>query len=344
MKCHHHLAAGICGIALTGIVSTTAAETSHSWNTFEVDFNALGLAAISPTSNDHKAPDAGALNRIASYRVAFSKAGSYDLYVRCIPGAFYMGKSFGETPQWQEAHPSGRGACQGGGCQGRCGCENAGGRGQAQADGRESEIGPKTLEDAKEELAAGQGKGGRGSREGERAGICGEVPREQAEGDGCNPGRHRKGQGCRQGSQAGLPAAIKAAEAAKQAHEKAMAATWKAMDALGMGGILGSDAARWQTGAGIWSSHPATPRGLAEFAEKARRMRNSSSSFSPTRLMIQMLVADGPTGGKFGEAMKIYTDIQKASAKAKDGVFQRLALAVSLGTRCRLRNKWKRGR
>jgi hypothetical protein len=47
--------------------------------------------------------------------------------------------------------------------------------------------------------------------------------------------------------------------------------------------------------------------------------------------MIQMLVADGPTDGKYGEAMKIYTDIQKASAKAKDGVFQRLALAVSLG-------------
>jgi len=28
--------------------------------------------------------------------------------------------------------------------------------------------------------------------------------------------------------------------------------------------------------------------------------------------------------------MKIYTDIQKASSKTKDGIFQRLALGVSL--------------
>ncbi len=47
--------------------------------------------------------------------------------------------------------------------------------------------------------------------------------------------------------------------------------------------------------------------------------------------MIQMLVADGPNSGKFGEAMKIYSDIQKASPRAKEGVFQRLAVAVSLG-------------
>ena len=33
--------------------------------------------------------------------------------------------------------------------------------------------------------------------------------------------------------------------------------------------------------------------------------------------MLQMLVADGPISGKFGDAMKIYSDIQKASAKAK---------------------------
>ena len=47
-------------------------------------------------------------------------------------------------------------------------------------------------------------------------------------------------------------------------------------------------------------------------------------------LMVQMLVADGPTAGKFGMAMKIYADIQKASPKAKEGIFQRLAVAVSL--------------
>jgi hypothetical protein len=47
-------------------------------------------------------------------------------------------------------------------------------------------------------------------------------------------------------------------------------------------------------------------------------------------LMKQMLAADGAKDGKYGRAMEIYTDIQKASAKAKSGVLQRLALAVSL--------------
>jgi hypothetical protein len=46
--------------------------------------------------------------------------------------------------------------------------------------------------------------------------------------------------------------------------------------------------------------------------------------------MVQMLVNDGAEKGKYGQAMKIYTDIQKASPKAKDGVYQRLAMAISL--------------
>jgi len=47
-------------------------------------------------------------------------------------------------------------------------------------------------------------------------------------------------------------------------------------------------------------------------------------------LMVQMLVADGAMDGKYGQAMTIYSDIQQASAKAKDGVLQRLALAIAL--------------
>ena len=46
--------------------------------------------------------------------------------------------------------------------------------------------------------------------------------------------------------------------------------------------------------------------------------------------MKQMAVADGVEGGNYGQAMKIYTDIQKASPKAKEGNLQRLALAVGL--------------
>ena len=47
-------------------------------------------------------------------------------------------------------------------------------------------------------------------------------------------------------------------------------------------------------------------------------------------LMKQMLIAGGAEGGQYGRAMEIYTAIQKASPKAKEGVLQRLALAVAL--------------
>jgi hypothetical protein len=131
-------------------------------------------------------------------------------------------------------------------------------------------------------------------------------------------------------AQAGLPAAITAAEAAKQSHEKAMAATWKAMDALGTNGILGSSQLDGKL-ARFMVINTATPRGLAEFAQQSpENEKLIQQLLANEALMVQMLVADGPTSGKFGEAMKVYTDIQKASPKAKEGLFQRLALAVSL--------------
>jgi hypothetical protein len=46
--------------------------------------------------------------------------------------------------------------------------------------------------------------------------------------------------------------------------------------------------------------------------------------------MKQILVSDGPAGNNYGQAMEIYTAIQKASPKAKAGVLQRLALAIAL--------------
>lgn len=132
-------------------------------------------------------------------------------------------------------------------------------------------------------------------------------------------------------AEAKLPDAIKAAETAQLANEKVMAATWSAMDAMGMNATLTSDKLDDKL-AKYTVITTATPRGLAEFAEKSpEHGKLIEQLLANEALMIQMLVADGPTGGKFGEAMKIYTDIQKASAKAKDGIFQKLALAVSLG-------------
>jgi formylglycine-generating enzyme required for sulfatase activity len=77
--------------------------------------------------------------------------------------------------------------------------------------------------------------------------------------------------------------------------------------------------------------HDATPGGLAEFAQQgAEQAALVDTLLADPELMKQMLVADGTKENKYGRATEIYTAIQKTSAKAKDGVLQRLALAVAL--------------
>ncbi len=82
----------------------------------------------------------------------------------------------------------------------------------------------------------------------------------------------------------------------------------------------------------------ATPRGLAEFAQQGKEQAALvEKMLANANLMKQMLVADGAKQegrgdgpAQYGQAMKIYTDIQKASKKASKDVLQRLALAVGL--------------
>ena len=192
-------------------------------------------------------------------------------------------------------------------------------------------YGPKTLEDAIAELQRAKARGEENpEKEKELASAEKYLASRQKEMDDLQAGIEKARTAVEQ-AKVDLPAAIKADEVAMQAHQKAMATTWKAMDALGMGGILGSAALDGKL-AQYMVITAATPRGLAEFAQQSPdHGKLIEQLLANEALMIQMLVADGPTGAKFGEAMKIYTDIQKASAKAKDGVFQRLALAISLG-------------
>ncbi len=75
----------------------------------------------------------------------------------------------------------------------------------------------------------------------------------------------------------------------------------------------------------------ATPQGLAEFAQQGKEQQTLVEKLlADNDLMKQMVVAGGAAGGKYGQAMKIYTDIQKASPGAKDGLLQRFALGISL--------------
>jgi len=126
------------------------------------------------------------------------------------------------------------------------------------------------------------------------------------------------------------PRLVRELEAAKKALARAQAGMMKAVKGLNLESFLSSDKLDAKLAKYV-VLFEATPRGLAEFAQqdKERQMLVEKLQADST-LMMQMVVADGAKGGKYGQAMKIYTDIQKASTKAGKGVLQRLALAISL--------------
>ena len=75
----------------------------------------------------------------------------------------------------------------------------------------------------------------------------------------------------------------------------------------------------------------ATPRGLAEFAQQGKEQEALLEKLlADADLMKQMVVTAGASGGKYGQAMQIFTDIQKASSRGKDDILQRFALGTSL--------------
>jgi len=117
---------------------------------------------------------------------------------------------------------------------------------------------------------------------------------------------------------------------AKEALAKAQPNTMKRQKELRLDAFLSSDKLDAQLAKYVVISD-ATPRGLATFAQQgAEENKLIETLLTDVPLMKQMVVADGAKGGKYDQAMQIYTNIQKASAKAKDGMLQRLALAISL--------------
>jgi hypothetical protein len=119
-------------------------------------------------------------------------------------------------------------------------------------------------------------------------------------------------------------------EQAQEALAKAQAGTMQAVDALGLGSFLASDKldARLVKYVVLFE---ATPRGLAEFAQQGpEQAALVDELLADGDVMKQMVLADGAAGGNYGRAMETYAAIRKASPKVKDGVLQRLALAVAL--------------
>lgn len=130
------------------------------------------------------------------------------------------------------------------------------------------------------------------------------------------------GQGARASVKSSADSALASAKAAELNAAKAILAD--------MEPLLANDQLDPKLVKGAVLAH-ATPYGLAAFAQQGAEQRDAVEKLlADTTLMKQMLVAGGAEFGKYGQAMQIYTAIQKASPKAKDGIFQRLALAVSL--------------
>jgi len=126
------------------------------------------------------------------------------------------------------------------------------------------------------------------------------------------------------------PKLVKELEAAKEALALTQANTLKAIEELRLETFLASDKLDGKLAKYVVLLE-ATPRSLAEFAQEGQKQEELIKKLLvDADMMTQMVVADGAKDGQYGRAMQIYTDIQKASDKAKDGVLQRLAMAISL--------------
>jgi hypothetical protein len=139
--------------------------------------------------------------------------------------------------------------------------------------------------------------------------------------------------------QAALDAALRDEPKLRKANDDAQAALAKAeeneskasKDLLeSLGSALTSDAMDAKLAKAVVLT-AATPKALGEFAaqgaDKAKLLDNLLAS---PDLMKEMLVAGGANHGQYGRALEILAAIEKASPKAAEGHFKRLALATAL--------------
>ncbi|MBI1336521.1 MAG: hypothetical protein GC164_06120 [Phycisphaera sp.] len=144
------------------------------------------------------------------------------------------------------------------------------------------------------------------------------------------PGQIEKAQTETQQAKAELPQAIMDYDAAVKALDRARDQTRRLLDTMSLEPHLAGGKLDTQLVTLLILTEE-SPRYLAQFAQRGpEREKLVDQLLSDTPLMMQMLIADGAYWGKYAEAMAIYTAIQKASPRANEGVFQRLALAVAL--------------
>ncbi|MCP4199949.1 MAG: hypothetical protein GY762_22625, partial [Proteobacteria bacterium] len=75
----------------------------------------------------------------------------------------------------------------------------------------------------------------------------------------------------------------------------------------------------------------ATPNRLAGFAQQGEEEKTLIDTLlNDDKLVVQVMTLGGASGGNYGQAMRSYTAIQKATERSHDGFYQVWALAVSL--------------
>jgi hypothetical protein len=164
------------------------------------------------------------------------------------------------------------------------------------------------------------------------------AEREAAEKDLANWQKNRKeGEEALEERQAKLdqaererPVVEKALKDAEAALAKSKATTLQTVQDLGLKSLLSSNKLDAKLAKYVVLME-ATPKGLASFSQQGKEQEELISKLlSADELLVEMVVADGAKGGKYGEAMQIYSNIWKASNKVAEGPLRKLALAVSL--------------
>jgi hypothetical protein len=139
--------------------------------------------------------------------------------------------------------------------------------------------------------------------------------------------------------QAALDAALRDEPKLRKANDDAQAALAKAKEneskaskdlLASLGSALTSDAMDAKLAKAVVLT-AATPKALGEFAAQgADKAKLLDNLLAYPDLMKEMLVAGGANHGQYGRALEILAGIGKASPKAAEGHFQRLALATAL--------------
>ncbi len=131
-------------------------------------------------------------------------------------------------------------------------------------------------------------------------------------------------------AKAKYPEDKKKLEAAAQELKADKAKTTQALASAGIQSALESDKLDAKlTQATVLTE--ATPYWLAVYAQQgSEQEQRVEKMLGNTPLLIEMLLADGAMWGKYPQAHEIYEAIQKAHPKSKEGLFQRLALAIAL--------------